>query len=712
MRRFTDTLKASVSRGFTLVEMMVVAPIVILLIGAFIALLVNLTGEVMSSRGANVLAFDVQSALNRIEQDVKLSTTFIGETNIDLATTKQGFGTSTTAGSTVKFTNNGTGGSPASIILNALVTTTNPVSSTSQLVYTPNTPNNCNNALEYSKNTPMTMNIVYFIQNNSLWRRVIMPADYASAGARCGTTPPWQIPTCINGYAPASLPFCKANDERILDDITQAGFVFNYYRSADTASPDATAKGSGSVATRNTALQSDTTIEVSLTSAKAIAGRDISKTSTLRVTRLDTNASAIYEAPPPSAAPSVPVVSGTVSDGHNVTFTWPRIDTATSYSIDYRINSGAWVTGETGLDNNSRSYTVTEGGHEDTVYARVRAHNVAGASGYGNETTPIPLWAPLTLNGGWTDYSLDYGAAAYTKTKSGYVLFRGLVKNATTPAAGTIMASLPSDYNPSQRLIFGSAASANVSARMDVSPSDDGAQLVFSTNGSGGWMSLDNIRYLAGDSGSRTALTLQNGWGNYGGSYGTPTYAIDSVGRVSIQGLISGGTTTTGTTIAALPAAATPPLNHIMASYSNSAFGAFGANSSPSTLITRSAVSAGWLSINTSYMPNAAGATWSNLALGNSWANYGSPYGSAQYTKTSDGIVHLKGLIRNGTNTYDTTIATLPAGFRPKYRLLFTVVQNSDSFSRLDVLPNGQVRYMGSNNGYYSLSNISFPAEQ
>ncbi len=700
------------SRGFTLVEMIVVAPIVILLIGAFIALLVNLTGEVMSSRGANVLAFDVQSALNRIEQDVKLSTTFIGETNIDLATTKQGFGTSTTAGSTVKFTNNGTGGSPASIILNALVTTTNPVSSSSQLVYKPNTPNNCNDPLEYSKNTPMTMNIVYFIQNNTLWRRVIMPDDYASAGARCGSDAPWQIPTCINGYVPASLPFCKANDERILDDITQTGFVFNYYRAADTASPDATAKGSGTIATRNTALQSDTTIEVTLTSGKAIAGRDVSKTSTLRVTRLDTNASAIFEAPPPTAAPSVPVVAGTVFDGHNVTFTWPRVDTATSYSVDYRINSGAWVTGETGLDNNSRSYTVTEGGHEDTVYARVRAHNAAGASGYGNETTLIPLWAPLTLNGGWTDYSLDYGAAAYTKTKAGFVLLRGLVKNASTPAVGSIMASLPNDYKPSQRLIFGTAASANVSARMDISPSSDGASVVFSTNGSGGWMSFDNIRYLAADSGTRTALTLQNGWSNYGGSYGSPSYAVDSAGRVSIEGLITGGTVTSGTTIAALPAAATPPLNHIMSTFSSTSFGVFGANSSPSALIVRSAVSGSWLTINTSYMPNAASVTWSNLTLGNSWANYGAPYGSAQYTKTSDGIVHLKGLIRNGTNTYDSVIATLPAGFRPKYRLLFTVMQNADAFSRLDVLPNGQVRYMGSNVGYYSLSNVSFPAEQ
>ena len=58
-------VKHSVSRGFTLVEMMVIAPIVILAIGAFITLIVNLTGEIMSSRGSNMVTYNVQNALNQ-----------------------------------------------------------------------------------------------------------------------------------------------------------------------------------------------------------------------------------------------------------------------------------------------------------------------------------------------------------------------------------------------------------------------------------------------------------------------------------------------------------------------------------------------------------------------------------------------------------------------------------------------------------------------
>ena len=45
--------RATKSFGFTVVELLVIAPIVILTIGAFVATIVNMTGEVLASRGAN-----------------------------------------------------------------------------------------------------------------------------------------------------------------------------------------------------------------------------------------------------------------------------------------------------------------------------------------------------------------------------------------------------------------------------------------------------------------------------------------------------------------------------------------------------------------------------------------------------------------------------------------------------------------------------------
>lgn len=59
---------------------------------------------------------------------------------------------------------------------------------------------------------------------------------------------------------------------------------------------------------------------------------------------------------------------------------------------------------------------------------------------------------------------------------------------------------------------------------------------------------------------------------------------------------------------------------------------------------------------------------WTNLSYANSWANYGAPYQIGQYRKVGD-EVQLRGLIRNGT--VNTTMFTLPTGFRPPDYLIF-----------------------------------------
>lgn len=81
--------KQKLEQGFTLIEMLVIAPIVVLAIGAFLTVIISMTGEVISSRGANALTYDVQDAISRIEQDVKLSTTFLATNNITLDPAEQ-----------------------------------------------------------------------------------------------------------------------------------------------------------------------------------------------------------------------------------------------------------------------------------------------------------------------------------------------------------------------------------------------------------------------------------------------------------------------------------------------------------------------------------------------------------------------------------------------------------------------------------------------
>lgn len=61
------------NKGFTLVEVLVIAPIVILVLSAIVALVVSSTGSSLRSSARSQLQYDVLSALDRIEADMKLS---------------------------------------------------------------------------------------------------------------------------------------------------------------------------------------------------------------------------------------------------------------------------------------------------------------------------------------------------------------------------------------------------------------------------------------------------------------------------------------------------------------------------------------------------------------------------------------------------------------------------------------------------------------
>ena len=101
-----------------------------------------------------------------------------------------------------------------------------------------------------------------------------------------------------------------------------------------------------------------------------------------------------------------------------------------------------------------------------------------------------------------------------------------------------------------------------------------------------------------------------------------------------------------------------------------------------------------------------------DLTLLNSAVAYGSGYEVPSYYRTKDNIVHLRGLMKNST---DNHIATLPAGFRPANRLLFTTVQAMASINygvgRVDILTNGNIEIRGQTNSYNSLDGISFLAD-
>ena len=85
MRRISGITKMKYSKGFTLVEMLVVIPMVILLITGMIVAVVNLSGAAMRSSGKIQLQNEVLRALDQIEQDVRLSIDFEGMTTTQIS---------------------------------------------------------------------------------------------------------------------------------------------------------------------------------------------------------------------------------------------------------------------------------------------------------------------------------------------------------------------------------------------------------------------------------------------------------------------------------------------------------------------------------------------------------------------------------------------------------------------------------------------------
>lgn len=265
--------------GFTIVEILVVAPIIILVIGTFITVVVNLTGQVLASRESNNIAYNIQDALNRIEQDVKVSNSFLAKNNITPLTSPQGYNDDTT-----DFTNISSS-LPNALILEEYAIANNPKSTGRSLIYL-NTPNACNSAL-LTQNQPMKINIIYFVRNNTLWRRTIMPSNYKTAGCDANTPAispaiPWQQPSCEPSKTDS---ICESKDVKLVDGISNtAGFNMKYYDNPDSATENTVVTTDLNETTRSTAFQSIKSVKITISSTKNIAGKEVSQSGILRAT--------------------------------------------------------------------------------------------------------------------------------------------------------------------------------------------------------------------------------------------------------------------------------------------------------------------------------------------------------------------------------------------------------------------------------------------
>jgi len=100
--------------------------------------------------------------------------------------------------------------------------------------------------------------------------------------------------------------------------------------------------------------------------------------------------------------------------------------------------------------------------------------------------------------------------------------------------------------------------------------------------------------------------------------------------------------------------------------------------------------------------------SWQKLVLQSGW-NHHSTYGDAFYTKTLDGVVHLKGNVWKGSTDKEAVIAMLPEGFRPRSSLYLQALNNDYGNAILCIYTDGRLVVKSQvDNKWLNLDNISF----
>lgn len=672
----TLPMQARITQGFTLVEMLVIAPIIILFIGAFIALIVSLTGESIQLQASNSAAYNTQDALDDMEASTLQTVGFL--TTTGSVQSPQGKNDNTTA-----FTNDGGGTNPDSLIISSAATTKGPYDSTRSVIYTG--AGECN-----AENPIYTYTTVYFVDttDNALYKRTILPQV-----AACDA--PWQKGSCKESLVAANPSVCKVGDEKLLENVT--GMTIQYY--SDGASSSPLPESQASLAS---------SIEVTVATSKQVAGKPVAYSASARMGAQNIQSSDTPQTPPapPPIATSTNVDSGDQNNPYNSSFSWSSVGNATGYTLRYRINGSAWTT--VNLSSSTTDYDINTDSRNKIVEVDLTVNTQTGSFPYGTASTTNPRWQDCDLQSSWGPYGGTWPSAQFTRTSANVIMLRGLIAGGSTTTY-TVLCTLPVGFRPDKRLIFQAQAYGSTDARIDV---DTNGQVIFIT-GSATWTNLSDIKFVANNGSTASkALTGVNSWVNYGAPYSDVKLLKDGLGRGFIEGLARNGSTT----------AYIDAFSNFSGGYNftsgDNIYTAMGHGNSEQgmqltgdTVAVRSGFTGNsFWSLQGMFYPTGS-TTWQNATLANSWVNYGGNYAPAGYTKGADDIVSLQGLIRNGTVTSGTTLFTLPVGYRPIDVTMCSVVTNPDAIARIDINTNGTVvTREGVTTGWLSLAGCEFMA--
>jgi len=264
-------IKKAYSDGFTLVEIGIIVPILIIIA---ITLFNSLFAMLRSSATQKVditITYDTQKALAALETDATLTSVFLPTTDASITDTYK----PATNGGTWSYLGGSLSSPTRALIMRVYNTSTNPYSASRKPSYL--SALGCGLSTLYF-NSILQYNLIYFVSNGNLYRRVALDTTQATCD------PVYQKQSCPSLDTlgtPSRDASCSADDELVAKNVT--GFAVNYFSSQISAVPLSIYSSGADPNLVTTAAA----IEVTVTATRKTYGQDITGSSTIRISRIN-----------------------------------------------------------------------------------------------------------------------------------------------------------------------------------------------------------------------------------------------------------------------------------------------------------------------------------------------------------------------------------------------------------------------------------------
>lgn len=254
------------TKGFTLVEVIIVTPALLVVIAGMLAILIVMLQHNNTARATLNVSYKNQQALDLIDNDIRYSSRFLIATDPSPITDPYGSDNLGQAWSYKDYD-----AQHRVLIVRSYSSTENLLSDSRKSVYINQL--GCSGAAMYA-NPVIQYNIVYFIRNNTLYKRILVDTTTAT----CNTQ--YQQQSCPIDVSYPRNAICKADDEVLLENAQSMDVQF-YVSPSDSTPIDAFNS------TATDILDDTQSVLITLTSSVHVAGEPVTSTLLLRANKLN-----------------------------------------------------------------------------------------------------------------------------------------------------------------------------------------------------------------------------------------------------------------------------------------------------------------------------------------------------------------------------------------------------------------------------------------